>query len=67
MSSPLPRRCLHGVHRGAMPSMPGPLGFASALPARGASVPEVLEQHREDFASTLPARGASSACYWPGI
>ena len=34
---PLPRRCLHGVHPLGRVADPDQVGFASALPARGAS------------------------------
>ena len=35
----LPRRYLHGVHQGVLNTFSAEVGFASALPARGASIP----------------------------
>ena len=37
MAAPLPRRCLHGVHRATVTAHNSVTVFASALPARGAS------------------------------
>ena len=42
----MPRRCLHGVHRRFRIASLPPYGFASALPARGASVASVRQQPR---------------------
>ena len=57
--SPLPRRCLHGVHLGCAVVALYAVHFASALPARGASLTFSLFTLFISFASALPARGAS--------
>ena len=41
----MPRRCLHGVHLNTFSAEVGKLGFASALPARGASIRDFVFMH----------------------
>ena len=56
----LPRRCLHGVHRYNGEPLTLDTVFASALPARGASISSLALLLPANFASALPARGASA-------
>ena len=70
-SAPLPRRCLHGVHPHHAQENGFPYPFASALPARGASLHRPCTLRPAPFASALPARGASQlgrgVCIWESL